>query len=78
MNSLQSITPNGLPVTDWNVFKASVSILVASDAAITSLFKTISRKEDLSEEEQSQAVKTLAHLNTVKVKLAKKIERLIL
>ena len=38
----------------------------------------ILRKEDLSEEEQSQAVKTLAHLNTVKVKLAKKIERLIL
>lgn len=38
----------------------------------------ILRKEDLLEEEQSQAVKTLAHLNTVKVKLAKKIERLIL
>lgn len=38
----------------------------------------ILRKEDLSEEEQKQALKALSHLNTVKVKLAKKIERLIL
>ncbi len=36
------------------------------------------KKEGLTDEEQEQALKTLSNLNGVKVKLAKKIERLIL
>ena len=41
-NSLQSIIPNGPLLSDLKVFKANVSVLVASEANKTSLFKTIS------------------------------------
>ena len=39
-NSLQSIIPKGPLLNDLKVFKANVSVLVASEANKTSLFKT--------------------------------------
>ncbi len=71
VESEEEMRPAGDPMT-IHIFKSKVS-----DRMIRQQHDIL-RKEDLSEEEQSQAVKTLAHLNTVKVKLAKKIERLIL
>ena len=39
---MQSIKPNGPLLNDLKVFNANVSVLVASEANKTSLFKTIS------------------------------------